>query len=214
MKFIKTSVPVFVLPVILILLLSFTAVDVRAQDSDPLSLSEQFQELKDASNNYKEYKVVKAYKLDEFWKNVDDTLQAFNSEIRLAKGEIDLLKGEIESLKSDLNNTKKSLTASEAKNDSIGFLGIDIAKSAYNIIVWGIILGLIILAVILYSIYKASNRITSKTKKEYEVVNDEFDNYKKRAQEKQIKLKRELQTEINRVEELLNKYEKNGVHSR
>ena len=106
MKFLKVKVPVSILPLIVVLFMAFSPVESysqSAENSGPQSLTEQFQELKDKSNNYNEYKVVKAYKLNEFWKHVGDTLNMYKSDLRLARNEIDLLKGEIESLKADIN---------------------------------------------------------------------------------------------------------------
>lgn len=216
MKFLKVRVPAYLSPIVLFLafIINTNTLFGQAETSTaPQSLSEQFQEMKDKSETFNEYKVIKAYKLNAFWKNVSDSLSTVKGDLIVARQEITSLKGEIASLKDDLAETKEMLTQSETKNNSIAFLGADINKAVYNIILWGIILGLAVLAVSLYYAFKSSHKVTRKAKKEFEKVSADFENYRKLSQEKQIKLKRELQTEVNKVEELLEKYERRVAHS-
>ncbi len=216
MKSPKVRVPVYLSTIVLFLSLTITTGNLYSQaemSAAPQSLSEQFQEMKDKSETYNEYKVIKAYKLNTFWKNVSDSLSTVRSELSNAHQEITSLKSEITSLKSELAETRELLASSENKNDSIAFLGADINKTVYNLILWGIILGLAALAGSLYYAFKSSHRVTRRAKKDYEKMHADFENYRKLSQEKQIKLKRELQTEINKVEELLDKYERKAVHS-
>ncbi len=46
-----------------------------------------------------------------------------------------------------------------------------------------------------------SNRVTSKVKKEFEALNTEYEEHKTKARESQVKLKKELQTAVNQLNE-------------
>jgi septal ring factor EnvC (AmiA/AmiB activator) len=68
-----------------------------------------------------------------------------------------------------------------------------------------LIFALLIAALVLYFRFQSANRITQQTRKEYQTLQSEFDEHRQRTRENETKLKRDLQTEINRVEELKGK---------
>ena len=86
--------------------------------------------------------------------------------------------------------------------DRISFLGVPLLKITYNSIVWGIILILGIIAVVLFLRFMKSNAITKSTRKEYRVLEEEFESYKKNTRENEINIKRDLQTAHNTIEDL------------
>ena len=198
---------------VVLLAFALTIGNSSAQDS-PQSLSSQFFELRDNSESYNEYKVIKSYSLNEFWNTVEDSLSGYRSQINLANKEIASLKTRIDKLNQDLNSIQETLEKSEARNDKIAFLGIFVNKSLYNIIVWGIIAGLGFLAGMLFISFKNNFKVTKKARKDFDDLVIEFEEYRRISREKQMKMGRELQTERNRTEELSEKIEKTKAHSR
>lgn len=175
-----------------------------AQDepAGPLTLEEQFRSLKDNSNSYQEYKVVKETLLDQFYSNVRDSLVTIRQDILDAQNKIAAQQQEINRLQEDLEERQLAVEESRYDIEHIEFLGIDVQKATYSTIVWSIIgILLIILAVAVYK-YKSSNKVAVKKKNEYETLDNEFNEFKIRAREKETRLMRDLQTERNAVEEL------------
>ena len=166
------------------------------------SLQEQFRSLKESSNNYQEYKVVRERLLDQFYSNVKDSINIAKQRILEAQNTISAQQQEIASLKDEVEERQELIEQSEYEIAHTQLLGIDIEKETYNYIVWGIILILLIILAVAFLKYKSSNKVAVKKRNEYEALNEEFNDYKARSREKETRLMRDLQTERNAVEEL------------
>ncbi|UXP30776.1 hypothetical protein N6H18_10470 [Reichenbachiella agarivorans] len=166
------------------------------------TIDEQFQEFYDNNtSSWQEYKLIKRPLLKQFWDVVSDTVKVKNDEIVKLKGEIKELDKQISVLKGQLSKTEKELTESNAVNQSILFLGIEMNKVSYNIMVWLIILGLVIAVLIIYFMYIRSNKVTTDSRKLHSQIEEELRDHKEKAREAQMKLKRELQTALNTIHE-------------
>ena len=84
------------------------------------------------------------------------------------------------------------------KKNSISFLGIQLNKSTYTITVWSIILLLIIALFYFIYQYKNSYSILSESKSNLSETEEELTIYKKKSLEREQKLRRQLQDEINK----------------
>jgi len=192
--------------ILIVLNLSVISSVVIAQDiSADQSLNEQFQEMLDNAESYTEYKVIKRTTLNQYSKAVQDSLSANRNDIRSLKSQVDDQKSQISQLSNRISDLEAQLATSEELRESLSFLGLNLNKSTYHMIVWGLIIGLTVFGIFAYSSFVRSNIITTKTKKDYAALEIEFDEHKKSAHEKQIKIARELQTERNTVEELKTK---------
>ncbi|MGV8879507.1 MAG: hypothetical protein ACOH2A_10790 [Sphingobacteriaceae bacterium] len=178
---------------------------VIAQDTVKLvdnSLAGQYKELLAKSNHFQDYKVVKVYRLSALYKNFTDSL---NKEKRSATSIEQALASqskEISQLKSNLSKKDLELSAVHSRLDEISLLGIPMAKLSYNLLMWGLlILVAIALAVIVFksSAYRreAQHRIHL-----FDEISQEYKTYKTRSNDKEKKLARALQDEINKVAEL------------
>jgi len=165
------------------------------------SLKEKYDNILEETETFKQYKVIPQATLDDLWSQVMDSVSQRNREINELKSEVADQNGKIEALTSDKEAIQAELDKSLSVNDSIYFLGIQFSKLGYHIMVWAIIVILLVLGAIAYSMYFRSNRATAKYKKEYEVLNAEYETHKTKSREKQVKLKRELQTAVNTLEE-------------
>jgi len=175
-----------------------------AQNEAP-SLDDQFQELKENSESYEDYKVIKTHKLNGFWNTVEDSLAGFRKNLSQANNSIATLKSDLEQIKSNLDETQAMYEEVKAQKDSFNLFGLHIQKTLYNTILWGLILGALVLAGFAFVAFKESNRVTRQTKKDHEDLHKEFEDYRRKAQEKKVKIMRELQTERNKLEEYKNK---------
>lgn len=181
------------------------------------TLQQQFNQLKYRSSTHSEfnqdYKVVKLRNLDAFWKNVADTLRArdikvkqarkgIEQELVQAKKNLQEQDNQLQRLKQE--NAQKELEVQKSVHNvaNISFLGLDMNKTTFVILSWGIIIILLVGLGILFYLFKNSKYVTDEKIKSYNDIEQEFKTHKQTSREKELKIKRELQTEMNRVEEL------------
>ena len=136
-----------------------------------------------------------------FWASVHDTLSQVHKKLKETEGKLAFKTKYVDSLKAD--SAKNALLAGEPATKSISFFGIDLPLLIYNIIVWGLAIFFGI-----YAFYVIARSGGHKTEAEYRTrlyseLEDEFKAYKSKANEKEKKLARELQTERNKLDELL-----------
>lgn len=166
------------------------------------NIQEQFDQFyANETSSWQEYKLVKMPKLKNFWKVVADTIKVKEEKIAAARAEVKSLQGQLAAVNQELEQTQASLTASEELNDSIAFVGIEMSKSGYNTFVWLIILILIVGIAGLYLIYLRNNKITREARKMLAKVEEEYTAHQEKARDNQTKLKRELQTALNTLQE-------------
>lgn len=171
-------------------------------NNDSLSLKSQFQELKKESNNYQIYKVVKESRLDQFWSSVADTLKINHDQIQSLETEVNGLNGQVEDLHGQVSERDTKLSDQEFNIEHMTFLGMPLTKSTYVTITWTIIFILLIIALVLFFRFRSANTITVRTRREFNLLQEEFEAQKKKARETESRIKRDLQTEINQVVEL------------
>ena len=189
--------------VAIVVLLTGIYNSVVSQDS---TLEYQFEDLKKKSNNYQVYKVVKKTDLDGFWKSVNDTLKTNAAEVNALKNEVAGLKSELNSLQNQLAQRDSSLANQEYMIEHMDFLGVSVGKGTYKTITWVIICILIVVVVVLYFKFTGANKITKSTRREFTTLQEEFEAQRQKARETETKLKRDLQTEINKIEEMKEKF--------
>ncbi|MEQ9022021.1 MAG: hypothetical protein RLN82_04575, partial [Pseudomonadales bacterium] len=101
----------------------------------------------------------------------------------------------------ELAEVQARLDESLELNDTIYFLGIPFSKVGYHIMVWVIIIALAVLGVMAYFMFIRSNSVTKRAKREFDSLQAEYEEHKTKARETQVKLKRELQTAVNQLNE-------------
>lgn len=183
----------------------------------PYTLQQQFNSMKFRSSTHNEfnhdYKVVRVDHLERFWKNVQDSLKGREQTIRqagkateqaLIKARQDLKaqQAQVQALKLDNQQKEQAIRKTAHDVESLSVFGLDINKQLYVILSWVIILALGILAGVFVFLYKKSKVVTDQKIHAFDEISQEYKEYKQNAREREIKIKRELQTEANKVEEL------------
>ncbi|WP_209399935.1 tRNA (guanine-N1)-methyltransferase [Pseudozobellia sp. WGM2] len=177
------------------------------EEEEELSLDEgpitsQFDFIYKKSGNYradgKRYEVVRTISLDKLRQNVLDTLSGYNIRASELKATISGHESTISSLNKKLEETTNNLVSVTEEKDSMSFLGIMVSKSTYNGILWTVIGCL--LAFLLFFIYKFrnSNILTQEAKTNLSELETEYEDHRRRALEREQKISRQLQDEINR----------------
>ena len=158
----------------------------------------QFRTLYKNSNNYQEYKVVKKVNYGNLHNNVLDSIKQYRAQLKLKNNLINNQKLTISKLEKDNKDVNLKLQTSITKENSISLLGIQLTKSNYSILLFTIIVLLIVgLATFIYK-FKNSNIITTEAKSNLYDVEQELNLFRKKSLEKEQKLRRQLQDEINK----------------
>lgn len=165
---------------------------------DTGSVSNQFDNLIKNSNRYQDYKVVKQTWLIKLKSNVTDSISASKKELSLAYKSINNQKKSIDSLKLALNTSEKSIANLSGQIESISLLGIQFEKGTFKTIMFSIIGLLAILLIAFVSKFKQSNTITTDTKQSLKELDEEFEAHRKKALEREQKVRRQLQDELNK----------------
>lgn len=179
--------------------LTFILFVVQSQAQE--TLQEKYDDMLESTETYEQYKVIPRTRLNSFWSEAVDSLKRQAGTIRDLKSQVSGQQSEIKSLKAEMAEVQSMLDESLNLNDTIYFIGMPFSKVGYHIIVWLIITALAVLGVMSYLMFIRSNSVTSKTRREYETLNAEYEEHKTIAREKQVKLKRELQTAVNQLNE-------------
>ncbi len=187
---------------ILLLGIILFSLPVFSQDTPPDNLQERFNYMKEKSQSYNDYKVIKGTVLDGVWKITMDSIKAQRVLVRETKAIVDKLKGEVAQANNTIDEKDKTLAAMEHDVTHISVLGFDVNKVAFISMVGFIFLGLLVLAGLMFARLKY---IISSTREKNEAANlltQQFEDYKRNALDKQMKLSRELQDERNKLQEL------------
>lgn len=173
--------------------------------SNDHSLNGQYQDLLRRSWTQQGYKVINQSRLNGLWKSVQDSLRAEKGRYPVLQSKIAEQAATIEGLKKQVATGEENLQKSTAAVNEVSLLGVGVDKSTYNTVMWGAVI--ILAAALLIVLFTAGKSIReAKYRRQlYDEVLAEYQSYKVKANEKEKKLARELQTERNRIEELLDK---------
>jgi hypothetical protein len=165
---------------------------------DTGSVNNQFDYLIDKSYRYKNFKNVDVSWLHKLKTNVGDSLTASRLEIQNANAAIASQKNTIDSLKKSLSSSNDTISTLEGKIQSISLLGVQFKKGTFKLILFSIMGALALLLLIFIGRFKRSNMVTKETKNKLQEVEEEFDLHRKRALEREQKVMRKLQDELNK----------------
>lgn len=138
-------------------------------------------------------------------KNYNDTLSTTRKQLKEAKATLAEQTKTIDTLKASASTKDQSLAQSKAKVDEVNLLGMPLSKSTYNLIMWGLVIAFGAIAAIVIARSGSHSREASYRIKLYNELEEEYKIYKTKANEKEKKLARELQTERNKNDELTGK---------
>lgn len=166
--------------------------------TDSGSVSNQFDNLIKNSNRYQDYKVVKTTWLLKLKENVTDSISASKKEIIAANKLINSQKKSIDSLKLAIHTSEASITNLNNEIQSISLFGMQINKSNFKTIMFSVIVILALLLLFFITKFKQSNSITTQTKLDLKELDEEFEQHRKKALEREQKVRRQLQDELNK----------------
>ena len=187
---------------VFLLILKSNFIFSQAETTEPITESKtiegQFNKMYRISSTYQAYKVIDKDAFIVLKNNVLDSIKKTKKALVELKN---LLKDERETityLNESINKTQLELENALSKKDTISFLGIPLSKLAYNLILWTIIIGLSGgLGFFIFKFFR-SNVLTKQAQENLITVEEEFEAHRKKAIEREQKLRRQLQDEINK----------------
>ncbi|TAI49094.1 tRNA (guanine-N1)-methyltransferase [Flagellimonas allohymeniacidonis] len=193
-----------VLFVALIFLSAHSTLSAQQQTSteeDP-TLVGQFQVLEKKSGNYRangiRYEVIRLVDLNRIKQNIFDSINTANSSIKDLTATIEGNNTEITSLNAKLQETTENLKKVTDEKDSISFFGVLVGKATYKGILWSIIVGLLLMLFLFIYKFRNSNFLTQQAKTALADLEQEFEDHRRRALEREQKISRRLQDELNK----------------
>ena len=189
-------------------LISVTSFSQTKDNDDTLSLYEssidnQFEYILRKSGNFKgtngqPYEAVKRSMFLALRAHTKDSLNTVHKNLAETQAVVKNQAKEIADLKSNLSNTKVELDKTNSEKNNMALFGMQMSKTNYNVLMWAIIGGL--LALLLFFIYKFknSNAITREDNHNLAKIEEEFDEHRRTALEREQKVRRQLQDEINK----------------
>ncbi|ALJ06592.1 tRNA (guanine-N1)-methyltransferase [Pseudalgibacter alginicilyticus] len=187
---------------------SFSGFSQTGADEDKLSLNSgtidnQFEYILRKSGNFRGtngemYEAVRLSMFLTLRAHTIDSLKTIRKDLVDTQIVVDSQTKEISDLKANLANTQNNLEQTNNEKDSMSLFGMQMSKTNYNVLMWTIIAGL--LGLLLFFIYKFknSNAITKQAKLNLAEIEEEFDEHRKTALEREQKVRRQLQDEINK----------------
>lgn len=177
-------------------------------DDDDLSLNEgtidnQFEYVLKKSGDFRGtngqmYEAVKRNMLLTLKAHTIDSLKMIHERLGSLNNTVQAQLKEIDGLKSSLSSTQSTLDATNSEKNSMSLLGAQMSKTSYNVLMWIIIAGLLFLLLLFVYKFKNSNVITKNAKHALAEIEEEFEEHRKTALEREQKVRRQLQDEINK----------------
>lgn len=185
-------------------LLSFGLLQAQETDSDaPETIDDKFTEVITTGgkyrNNGKVYRVIETYKLDALQKSAKSKIEELNASITDLKQQISDQKAAAAKVNSDLEQTQQTLATTQEEKDAINFIGQPMSKASYKAMMWSIAGVLLLLLLFFIYHFRNSHILTKEAQRKLDENEAEFDDYRRKALEKEQKLGRQLQDERNKA---------------
>jgi hypothetical protein len=161
------------------------------------SLSGQYQYVMSKTYHYQQPMIA------ALWKNISDTLRQTRKTLAEVQTKLAAQTQSVTSLQNDVKTKDQTLNDANAKRDEVSLLGMPLPKSTYNLVMWGLVIGMAIVLTIVILRTAGASREAKYRIKLFDELSEEFQAYKVKANDKEKKLARELQTERNKVDELM-----------
>jgi len=170
---------------------------------DSGNIDSQFEYVFRKSGNFKgtngqPYEAVKQAWLLKLKANVLDSLKTTYKDLANSEATVANQVKEIDDLKAKLGNTQSTLDQTNEEKNNMALLGMQTSKTNYNVIMWTIIAALTALLLFFIYKFKNSNSLTKEAKYKLEEVESEFEEHRRNALEREQKVRRQLQDELNK----------------
>lgn len=181
----------------------FSVMLVSAQSNEALegdhNLKDRFEIMKEKAESYNDYKVIKNTVLNGVWKINMDSIAKLKGDLRTANSTIAKLNGEIKGAGDKVIAAETAMQQSTYERTHMSVLGMQVAKGVFvttSLVVVGALIIALLTVLSTFNVLRRSNR-----EKELTIhgIMSEFDAFRKKSLEKEVKISRELQSERNKL---------------
>lgn len=162
------------------------------------TLDDRFSLVKAKSQSFQDYKVIKEFVLEGFWKITKDSVNKGKANLREAKSKIAQLESEVQLAKDNLKQKEASIEGITYDSTHISVIGIPFTKGAFIVLVTVVVVGLVLALLALLGALRFTRSSMKERALTVDLLTKEFDEYKKKALDKETKILRQLQDERNR----------------
>jgi tetrahydromethanopterin S-methyltransferase subunit B len=194
--------------IVLTYFISFSALSQNNQNNEKLSLyngtiDNQFEYILKKSGNFKgtngqPYEAVKRSMFLTLRAHTIDSLKTVHKTLAETKTVVKNQAKEIADLKANLSSTQTNLDKTNEEKNNMALFGMQMSKTNYNVLMWSIIAGLLALLILIIYKFNNSNAITREARHNLAEIEEEFDEHRRIALEREQKVRRQLQDEINK----------------
>ena len=141
-------------------------------------IKEQFEFIMDKGDTWKTYKVIQINWMKKFQSGFVDSLNAIRHDYLASEKLVGERDNTIKSLELELKENKDALATIKGEKDSMFLLGIQMSKASYNLFIWSLVGGLLVLTGFFFLLFKRSNSVTKETQVRLDEVREEFDTHR------------------------------------
>ena len=193
---------------IFILLLSpmigMAQVSMQALEEKDISLEDRYELMKETSQTFKDYKVIKREVLDGVLKISLDSITALELKLAEAEATIAAFDQKIKDAEQVRDQANAEKAAMEYDATHLTVMGISFNKSFFASLMGIIIAALLVFLVLVSGRLKMVYTTLKEKIENLDIITKDFEEYKRKALDKQMKISRELQDERNRLAEMRN----------
>ncbi|OHX67144.1 hypothetical protein [Flammeovirga pacifica] len=162
------------------------------------TLKSKYEFMSKRGGRWKEYRMIKQDWLNSYWAEVDDTLSTAYTDAIEARKETALANQEVKEMEARLGEKDRLIDL----GDYITLAGMDLDK--YSVVYTAFSIIVILILVLIFGLikFKSNNQTVVEVKRDYDNVEKEYDDFRTKAQEREMKVRRELVTERNKGEEM------------
>lgn len=150
------------------------------------------------TNNGIRFKVTRTREFEKLRENLLDSIRTFRSNLQSLKETISAYNEKIKDQQQKLDDVSTSLTQVTNEKDSISFLGNNISKMTYGTIIWTLFTILLLLLADFIYRYSKSNALTKEAKSKLLDLEEEYEEYRRKALEREQRISRQLHDEMNK----------------
>jgi len=160
-------------------LLIFAQSNLIASTSDSTNIKGQFEYLYKKSNNFQTYKVIPITSYNTLKQNATDSIRLYKKEAINHLNEAKSLNDKLETSNAEITQLKEELLKAQNMQNNISLIGIEVSKKTYSLIVWGIIIGLSLISIIMFLMFKQGHQTVKEAKTRVKELQEDLEKLRK-----------------------------------
>lgn len=162
------------------------------------TLDSQFTQLLNISKTMDQHKLIRRANLEQVRKNVADSLSHYQKTLLTIQTQAKENAEQVAKMQDSLQVLNETVQIHQNSQNSINFFGADLNKGFFKALFMSTTILLLIVILILIMRLKSNRSNASESKLRVDEIQEAFDLHRKKALEKEQKLMRQLQDEINK----------------